>query len=153
MFTSYQSNDFADLEFQPLHASSLRGRTVRPKDALLIEDESEHRFQLNRILKKMGFRVQSVSELQQARSFLHQEQVDLIICEIDLLSGDSLEFIRQLRLDVQHESTPLVAVSRLDVIEEVSCLSAGADMYCPNKYAESLLPSQIALLMEYAANT
>lgn len=153
MFTSYQTKDYSELEFYPVDISSLRGRKVRPKDALLIEDSQETRFQLSQILQKMGFRVQSASTVWQARLLLHEMQVDLILCEVDLPDEDSLEFIRQLRLDVQHESTPLVAVSELDVIQEVSCLSAGADMYCPNKYAESLLPSQIALLMEYAANT
>jgi two-component system, response regulator, stage 0 sporulation protein F len=69
---------------------------VKPKRILIVEDEDNTRIALTKLLTREGFQVESVSNGCEALSFLHREQVNLIVTDIKMPHMDGIAFLREL---------------------------------------------------------
>ncbi len=68
----------------------------KPKRILIVEDEDNTRIALAKLLSREGFQVESVANGCEALSFLHREQVNLIVTDIKMPHMDGITFMREL---------------------------------------------------------
>ena len=78
---------------------------------LVIDDTGANRDLLQSILEPHGFRVVGAASIAEADREILRQRPDLIIADVHLRDGTSLEFIRRLRKDPQFESLPVLVQS------------------------------------------
>lgn len=75
---------------------------------LIVDDEEDTRFLLSRILEKEGFNTLHVSNEKQAFKLLKKEEIDIILCDVNLAETNGLELLEKFK-----EACPLVEVVML----------------------------------------
>ncbi len=75
---------------------------------LIVDDEEDTRFLLSRILEKEGFNTLSVPNEKQAFNLLRKEEVDIILCDVNLAETNGLELLEKFK-----EAYPLAEVIML----------------------------------------
>ena len=70
---------------------------VRPRKILLVDDNTDTRTYLAKILSRRGHTVQVADSLATARELLNHEEIDLLISDIELPDGTGLQLIQELR--------------------------------------------------------
>jgi two-component system NtrC family response regulator len=95
---------------------------------LIVDDEEDTRFLLSRILEKEGFNTLNVSNERQAFKILQKEEIDIILCDVNLADTNGLEVLERLK-----EAFPLVEVIMLtaygSIKDGVKAIKAGAYDY------------------------
>lgn len=95
---------------------------------LIVDDEKDTRFLLSKILEKEGFNTLSVANGRQALAILKKEEVDIILCDVNLAETNGLEVLEELK-----EASPLVEVIMLtaygSIKDGVKAIKAGAYDY------------------------
>ena len=95
---------------------------------LIVDDEDDTRFLLSRILDKEGFKILDVPNERQAFKVLQKEEVDIILCDVNLADTSGLELLTKFR-----ETCPLVEVIMLtafgSIKDGVAAIKAGAYDY------------------------
>ena len=64
---------------------------------LIVDDEEDTRFLLSRILEKEGFSTLHVSNEKQAFKLLKKEEVDVILCDVNLAETNGLELLEKFK--------------------------------------------------------
>lgn len=75
---------------------------------LIVDDEDDTRFLLSRILEKEGFATLNVANEKQAFKLLKKEEVDIILCDVNLAETNGLELLEKFK-----EISPLAEVIML----------------------------------------
>lgn len=95
---------------------------------LIVDDEDDTRFLLSRILEKEGFSTLHVSNEKQAFKLLKKEEVDIILCDVNLAETNGLELLEKFK-----EVCPLVEVIMLtafgSIKDGVKAIKEGAYDY------------------------
>jgi two-component system, chemotaxis family, chemotaxis protein CheY len=146
----------------------LRPDQVRPKDrtndrnkvrrpvanmekirALIVDDSSVMRKIVERSLRQAGVELDQVCEASngaEALSALHDNPVDLILCDINMPVMDGLEFVRRVSTVESARGIPIVMITTEgSEAHVVQALSAGARGYIrkpftPDQVKEHVLP-------------
>jgi CheY-like chemotaxis protein len=119
----------------PVDRSLLRGRHV-----LLVEDASDTREALERLLERRGCQVSTASTAEQALELAQLDFPDILISDIGLPGMSGLELITQLRTVPQLRNLTAVALSGLGREKDVrDAMAAGFD-------AHLLKPVEIGVL-------
>ena len=80
--------------------------------------------------------------LAQAREALAEEQFDLLILDINLPDGSSLDLLRQVR--AEGDATPVILLTANDLeLDEVTGLEAGADDYITKPFSLAVLRARV----------
>ncbi|MBI4812420.1 response regulator [Candidatus Falkowbacteria bacterium] len=82
-----------------------------PKSILLIEDEAALQEAIKMKLEKDGIKVTAFFTAEDAREFLKTERPDLVWLDILLPGMNGLEFLKQIREDLNLKDLPVVVVS------------------------------------------
>ncbi len=110
----------------------------QPK-VLIVEDERGVRQALERGLARGGFDTTSVSS---AREALAVDDHDIALVDLGLPDGDGVELCRELR--ARHPDRPIIVVTgRMDELDVVDALDAGADDYVTKPFSLAVLTLRI----------
>jgi len=117
--------------------------------ALIVDDSSVMRKIVERSLRQAGVELDKVVEAgngAEALAALGKEQVDLILCDINMPVMDGLEFVKQLSTVESAKGVPVVMITTEGSENHVvQALSAGAKGYIrkpftPEQVKEHVLP-------------
>jgi len=107
---------------------------------LLVDDDSAYTWCLQKYLQNRGYRVKTVSTLEEARTAIKEEIPLLICCDLDLPDGSGLELLDMVR--AADGTLPFILAS----CHEKEAIHRGATL-CVDKLESSLLRTKLA---EYA---
>jgi two-component system, chemotaxis family, chemotaxis protein CheY len=117
--------------------------------ALIVDDSSVMRKIVERSLRQAGLDLEKVVEAgngAEALGVLRDNQVDLILCDINMPVMDGLEFVRQIGTVESAKGVPIVMITTEgSETHVVQALSAGARGYIrkpftPDQVKEHVLP-------------
>lgn len=95
---------------------------------LLIDDETQLRSLLKRIISLEGFLVHEASNLKQAAQLLEKEQVDIVLCDVRLPDGSGVDFVQTVR--EKYAGTEIILITAFGNIEDgVQAMKNGAFDY------------------------
>ncbi|WP_083619103.1 response regulator, partial [Planktothrix serta] len=115
-----------------------------PIRILIVDDDSDHRSLLVKMLNKIGFEVQEASNGQEALILWQSWQPDLICLDIQLPILDGFATARQIRSQEQQRSIPILAITA-SVFEQdrQSILVAGCNDWISKPFKEEVLLEKI----------
>lgn len=113
------------------------------KKILLIEDQRELAEQIQRFLKKKGYSLQWVCNLEQARARL-KEVWDLALLDMGLPDGFGLELLTQLK---ERGIKTLIITVKNDEDFIVTALDSGADDYLVKPFSLEILRARVDLAL------
>jgi two-component system, chemotaxis family, chemotaxis protein CheY len=117
--------------------------------ALIVDDSSVMRKIVERSLRQAGVELEKVTEAgngAEALASLHDNPVDLILCDINMPVMDGLEFVREVAKLESAKGVPIVMITTEGSESHVvQALSAGARGYIrkpftPDQVKEHVLP-------------
>jgi two-component system chemotaxis response regulator CheY len=117
--------------------------------ALIIDDSSVMRKIVERSLRQAGIELSKVFEAgngAEALGVLKENQVDLILCDINMPVMDGLEFIKQLPGVDNAKNVPVVMIttegSETHVVQALSCGARGyiRKPFTPEQVREQVMP-------------
>jgi two-component system chemotaxis response regulator CheY len=117
--------------------------------ALIIDDSSVMRKIVERSLRQAGIELSKVIEAgngAEALGVLKENQVDLILCDINMPVMDGLEFIKQLPGVDNAKNVPVVMIttegSETHVVQALSCGARGyiRKPFTPEQVREQVMP-------------
>ena len=125
------------------------GGTMNKIRALIVDDSSEMRKNIERSLRQAGHDLEKIVEAgngAEALGVLRDNPVDLILCDINMPVMDGLEFVRQIGTVESAKGVPIVMITTEGSESHVvQALSAGARGYIrkpftPDQVKEHVLP-------------
>ena len=118
------------------------------KQILLLEDDEGLNRGISLKLKKEGYEVFSAFTIKEARQFLEQESIDLLISDISLPDGSGMEFCREARAKSELYIIFLSALDQeVDIVNGYDC---GADDYMTKPFSLLVLISKVNAFMRRA---
>lgn len=118
------------------------------KQILLLEDDEGLNRGISLKLKKEGYEVFSAFTIKEARQFLEQESIDLLVSDISLPDGSSMEFCREARAKSELYIIFLSALDQeVDIVNGYDC---GADDYMTKPFSLLVLISKVNAFMRRA---
>lgn len=121
-----------------------------PSTILLIEDEVQIRRFVRAALENEGHRVLESGTLAQGTMQTHEAKPYLIILDLGLPDGDGINFIRELR--TQLEIPVLVLSARSEEREKIRALDSGADDYLTKPFSTGELLARVRALLRRNKN-
>ena len=96
-------------------------------EILLLEDEESVNRGIEFTLKKEGYEVDSARTIKEAWEMFLKDEPGLMICDVNLPDGNSLDLIRRIRKD---SMTHVICLTAMDTeMDQVMGYEAGADDY------------------------
>ena len=118
------------------------------KQILLLEDDEGLNRGISLKLKKEGYEVFSAFTIKEARQFIEQESIDLLISDISLPDGSGMEFCREARAKSELYIIFLSALDQeVDIVNGYDC---GADDYMTKPFSLLVLISKVNAFMRRA---
>lgn len=110
---------------------------------LVVEDSLSCQKIAVNTLKNIG-EVKAVRTLQEARDYLLNNSVKLVILDIELPDGNGLEFFSELQTKMNFPETPVIVTSgSSDICTKVTAFSYGAEDYLVKPYSPMELRARI----------
>jgi len=114
---------------------------------LLIDDNKEIIFGLEKLLKESFYCTHVAYSLEDAYMYLEKQTYDLIILDWLLPDGDGVCFLKEQR-HKYHDTTPVLLLSsKSEAIEKAEALDAGADDYLEKPFSNIELLARIRTLL------
>jgi two-component system cell cycle response regulator DivK len=112
---------------------------------LYIEDNSDNRMLVRRVLEAEGYQVVEAEDGQEGIDLLGSTTPDLVLMDINLPELDGYEVTRRLKQVPSMAKVPVIAMTA-NVMrgDREKTLAAGCDGYIPKPIDIDLLPDQIA---------
>ncbi|WP_306599199.1 response regulator [Geothrix sp. 21YS21S-2] len=82
-----------------------------PKTIMIVDDASTLRALLRLVLTRAGFDVVEARDGREALDCLHDRQVDLLLCDINMPNMDGFSLLKALRGNARHARTPVVMLT------------------------------------------
>lgn len=106
-------------------------------EILLLEDEENVNRGISFTLQKEGYEVESAGTLQKAKELFQKNEPHLMICDVNLPDGNSLEWIREIR---KSSMVHVICLTAMDTeMDQVMGYEAGADDYVTKPFSLSVL--------------
>lgn len=102
---------------------------------LIIDDNKELVFGLNKLLEEAGFKVHTANTLHEADKKLELQTYDLIILDWMFPDGSGVEFLSTQRKRFFLMTPVLLLSSKSEPIEKAQALDAGADDYMEKPFS------------------
>ena len=108
---------------------------------LVVDDDSDVRFMLNRYLSKHGFEVVTAEDGARMRDIIAEASFELVILDLNMPGEDGLSLARFLR--EQHDVAIIMLTAASEVIDRVIGLEVGADDYLTKPFEPRELLARI----------
>ena len=118
---------------------------------LVVDDDPDLRWMLNRYLSRQGYAVQTVEDGLQMRESLATDKFDLVILDLSLPGEDGLSLARHLREN--HEVGIIMLTAAAEVVDRVVGLEMGADDYMAKPFEPRELLARIKSVMRRVATS
>jgi two-component system cell cycle response regulator DivK len=130
------------LAVPPCRRTGLTGRSFT---VLYVEDDSESRLLVRRVLQAEGYNMLEAKDAADGLASAKEQRPDLILVDINLPEVDGLTLARQIKAVADLASTPVVALTA-NVMrgDRERSLGAGCDGYIQKPIDVDLLPRQIS---------
>ncbi|MCE1228439.1 MAG: response regulator [Firmicutes bacterium] len=112
---------------------------------LLVDDLALFRRMLPMRLGALGRRVDSVSNAEEARSYLAQERPELILLDVIMPGLGGFEYCKELKAEAATASIPVVMLTDLKANALDRSLEVGADDYMPKRVDDAVLRIRVHL--------
>lgn len=107
------------------------------KRILIVEDDREISGQLVEFLGNNGYCCTALADFADVPGQIMREEADMVLLDLSLPGTDGLNVLRQLR---KQSDVPVIIVTSKDTeMDEVMCMSYGADNFIAKPYNPSLL--------------
>lgn len=121
------------------------------KTILIVEDEIELRLQLRTLLERSGYAVQVLESFDNACDDIIAIGADMVLLDIVLPGVDGEMLLRNLR---KKSNVPVIMVTSKDTeMDEVLCMSFGADDFIAKPYNPSILLLHIEAVLKRLEKT
>lgn len=121
---------------------------------LVVEDEQSIRTMVRYALEVANFTVDDAEDVNKARLYLRQDNIDLIILDWMLPDTSGVDFIRQLKSDKQFQHIPVILLTaRAQEENKVTGLNAGADDYIVKPFSPRELIARIQAILRRHTST
>lgn len=118
---------------------------------LIVEDDLALRRELETLLIHAGHEVFSLSEFSELPDKIQEAGAELVLLDINLPEEDGEEVLKSLR---EVSDTPVIMLtSRSREMDEVLCMSLGADDYITKPYHPTILLLRITAVLRRSAKT
>lgn len=115
---------------------------------LAVDDNSEGLFVLNEVLTGAGYEVIQASSGEEAIKAAQEHLPDLILLDVNMPGIDGFETTRRLRLEPVFRLTPIVLLTALDSIDDITHgLESGANDYIKKPYQHQELLARIQAVL------
>jgi PAS domain S-box-containing protein len=108
----------AETQYPQSEGQPARQEGRRSGRILLVEDHSDTRMLMARVLRQRGYEVRTAASVAEAFGLSTTENIDLIVCDIGLPDGSGLDLMRQLA--VTHRPIKAIALSGFGMEEDIS---------------------------------
>ena len=99
---------------------------------LVVDDDTRLRNLLTKYLSDNDFEVTSAKDTEEARLFLQSKMFDMLILDLMMPKESGIEFAKSIR---QNSTVPiLMLTARVDSVDRIDGLEAGADDYMPKPF-------------------
>ncbi len=106
-------------------------------EILLLEDEESVNRGIEFTLKKEGYEVENAGTIREAWELFQKQEPKLMICDVNLPDGSSLDLIRRIR---KTSLVHVICLTAMDTeIDQVMGYEAGADDYITKPFSLSVL--------------
>ena len=123
----------------------------RTPHILVVDDDSEIRDLVGKVLERDGFRISRAEDGAMMRRTLAENAIDLIVLDIMLPGKDGLALCRELR--GAHDRTPIIMLTaKGDDIDRIIGLEMGADDYLPKPFNSRELIARIKAVLRRGAS-
>ena len=95
---------------------------------LIVDDEESIRKVLGLFLKKQGYKVSSAEKLSETYSILKKQDFDLILLDINLPDGNSLEFMKKIK-ELNNNSSIITMTAQDTMNNAIEAIKNGAYDY------------------------
>ena len=109
---------------------------------VVVDDDRTFRGLLQTVLEMEGYEAVIQSCASGVASLVRELNADLVLMDVHVGNGDSLDSLRELKADVALRDVPVLMTSGADHAAE--CLEAGADMFILKPFRPSELLAAIA---------
>lgn len=154
--TRYAENEFHSSEKKGiiLDESEMSSSDIQPKDkdseatVLIVEDDPELRFILNRILAR-DYATIMVENGKQALEIIADKDVDVVLSDIVMPEMDGLELCSRLKSNIETSHIPVLLITARNSIEDrVECYNVGADGYLSKPFEQQVLDAKLKSLIK-----
>lgn len=115
---------------------------------LAVDDNSDGLFVLSEILERAGFIVVPATSGEEAIQRAQESLPDVILLDVNLPGIDGFEVTRRLRADSLLRLTPIILLTALDSLDDVTNgLAQGADDYIKKPYQQQELLARIQAVL------
>lgn len=115
---------------------------------LLVEDEQPIREMLRFALEREGFRIDEADSAEKARDYLSRNRPDLLLVDWMMPGESGVDFVKRLRKDeVMGDLAIIMLTARVEEVDKVKGLDAGADDYLTKPVAIKELNARIKALL------
>jgi CheY-like chemotaxis protein len=120
--------------------------------ALIVDDESNNRPDLTRLLGKQGYQTIAASTGQQAVDLFRRENPDIVFMGVVLPEMDGCEATRRIKAASGDRFVPVIFLTSSDDQAALSrCIDAGGDDFLLEPYDDVILQSKIRSMQRIAA--
>lgn len=116
---------------------------------LVVDDQTENRTVLKRLLSRVGHTVFTASSGESALEQLNSESIDIVLLDLSMPGMGGKTALSRIKADPQLRSIPVIVISGLqDMDSVVECITSGADDYLFKPFNSVLLRARIAAGLE-----
>jgi CheY-like chemotaxis protein len=118
---------------------------------LVVDDNAEMRSYLERLLREMGWNVESAADGDAALERARLSHPELVVADVMMPGSDGFELLRRIRADASLKSLPVVLVTaRAAESAAVEGLVAGADDYIAKPFSARELAARLGAQIQLA---
>ena len=121
--------------------------THEPGRILLVDDLALFRRMLPLRLGALGREVESVPNVEEARSYLARKRPELILLDVIMPGVDGFAYCRELKADSRTQDIPVVMLTDVKANAHDRSLEAGADDYMPKRIDDAVMRIRVQLHM------
>lgn len=117
---------------------------------LLIEDEKNIQISITYYLQKEGFKINSATNVEEARKKLEKEMYNLILLDVTLPDGNGFDLYKEV---IKNKNIPVIFLTALDEEKDiVKGFELGADDYITKPFHAGELLSRIKNVLRHTKN-
>jgi len=116
-----------------------------PKLVLAVDDEAHVRRLVQINLQRVGYRVETASDGEQALASIQAERPDLVITDVMMPKLDGFELLRRIKADPDTADIPVIMLTARSRDEDIfEGERSGAAAYLPKPFSPPTLTSAVA---------